>query len=87
MVLRPETAHTYTRCVGRVAGNAAGIVAASVVTIIWHPTGLAAAVLAVLALGIAYAVSGFGYVATSAALAAAVVFLIDVSGAAEARAP
>ena len=48
MVLRPETAHTYTRCVGRVAGNAVGIVAASVVTMIWHPTGLAAAVLAVL---------------------------------------
>ena len=79
MVLRPETAHTYTRCVGRVAGNAVGIVAASVVTMIWHPAGLAAAVLAVIALGIAYAVSGFGYVATSAALAAAVVFIIDVA--------
>ena len=32
MVLRPETAHTYTRCVGRVAGIAAGIVVASVLT-------------------------------------------------------
>ena len=29
MVLRPETAHTYTRCVGRVAGNLSGIVVAS----------------------------------------------------------
>lgn len=84
MVLRPETAHTYTRCVGRVAGNAGGIIAASVVTIIWHPTGLAAAVLAVIALGIAYGVSKFGYVATSAALAAVVVFVIDVSSAADA---
>ncbi|KAA0093991.1 FUSC family protein [Mycolicibacterium sp. P1-18] len=81
IVLRPETAHTYTRCAGRVAGNAGGIVVASVVTIIWHPTGLAAAVLAVLALGVAYAVSGYGYVATSAALAAVVVFLVDVSNA------
>ena len=83
IVLRPETAHTYTRCAGRVAGNAGGIVVASVVTIIWHPTGLAAAVLAVLALGIAYSVSAYGYVATSAALAAVVVFLIDVSDAAD----
>ncbi|HYO01100.1 MAG TPA: FUSC family protein [Mycobacterium sp.] len=80
MVLRPETAHTYTRCVGRVAGNAVGIVAASVVTMIWQPAGLAAAVLAVLALGIASAASGFGYVALSAALAATIVFLIDISG-------
>jgi uncharacterized membrane protein YccC len=80
MVLRPETAHTYTRCVGRVAGIAGGIVAASVVTMIWHPSGLAAAALAVIVLGFAYAVSGFGYLAVSAALAATVVFLIDVSG-------
>ncbi len=80
IVLRPETAHTYTRCVGRVAGNAVGIVAASAVTMIWHPAGLVAAALAVLVLGIAYAVSGFGYVALSAALAAAIVFLIDISG-------
>ncbi|MBJ7339207.1 FUSC family protein [Mycolicibacterium sp.] len=80
MVLRPETAHTYTRCVGRVAGNAIGIVAASVVTILWHPAGLAAAVLAVLVLGIAYVIADFGYIAMSAALAAAIVFLIDISG-------
>ncbi|MDT5338877.1 MAG: hypothetical protein QOD90_4382 [Mycobacterium sp.] len=86
MVLRPETAHTYTRCVGRVAGNAVGIVAASVVTMIWHPAGLGAAVLAVVILGIAYAVSGFGYVAMSAALAAAIVFLIDVTSVAGAGA-
>ncbi|MET0473899.1 MAG: FUSC family protein [Mycobacterium sp.] len=80
MVLRPETAHTYTRCVGRVAGIAGGIIAASVVTTIWHPSGLAAAVLVIAVLGIAYTVSGFGYLATSAALAVTVVFLIDVSG-------
>lgn len=80
MVLRPETAHTYTRCVGRVAGNAVGIVAASAVTMILHPTGLVAAALAVTALGTAYAVSGFGYLALSAALAATIVFLIDVTG-------
>ena len=43
MVLRPETAHTYTRCVGRVAAIAAGIVVASALTTLWNPTGLAAA--------------------------------------------
>lgn len=80
IVLRPETAHTYTRCVGRVAGTAVGIFAASVVTTMWQPSGLMAALLAVLALGIAYAIQGLGYVATTSALAAAIVFLIDVTG-------
>ena len=47
MVLRPETAHTYTRCVGRVAGIAAGVVVASVLTSVWQPTGSSAAVVAV----------------------------------------
>ncbi|TPG33671.1 FUSC family protein [Mycolicibacterium hodleri] len=83
MVLRPETAHTYTRCVGRVAGSAVGIAAASVATLVWHPSGLAAAVLAVVVLGLAAAVSGFGYVAMSAVLAAAIAFLIDISDTAE----
>ena len=80
MVLRPETAHTYTRCVGRIAGNAAGIVVASAVTMLWHPTGLVSGVLAVVFLGVAYAVSGASYLALSAALAAAIVFLIDIDG-------
>jgi uncharacterized membrane protein YccC len=81
MVLRPETAHTYTRCAGRVAGNVIGIGLASVVTTVWHPTGLVAAGLAVLFLATAYAVSGIGYLALSAALAATIVFLIDITGA------
>jgi uncharacterized membrane protein YccC len=84
MVLRPETAHTYTRCVGRVAGNVIGIGVASVVTIVWHPTGLVAAGLAALLLAVAYVVSGIGYVALSAALAATIVFLIDITGSADA---
>jgi uncharacterized membrane protein YccC len=83
MVLRPETAHTYTRCVTRIVGNVVGISVASAVAMIWHPAGLAAAVLAVVFLGIAYAVSGVGYAALSAALAAAIVFLIDISGVAD----
>ena len=79
MVLRPETAHTYTRCVGRVAAIAAGIVVASALTTLWHPTGLAAAALAVVFLGLTYAVAGFGFLALSAALAAALVFIIDIA--------
>lgn len=86
MVLRPETAHTYTRCVGRIAGNALGIVAASVVTVLLHPTGVAAAAFAVVFLAVAYVVARVGYVALSAALAATVVLLIDVAGSADAAA-
>lgn len=78
MVLRPETAHTYTRCVGRLAGMAAGIVIASLVVLLLHPTGLVAAVLATLCLAATYAATGTGYIATSAALAAAVVFLLEI---------
>jgi uncharacterized membrane protein YccC len=86
MVLRPETAHTYTRCVGRVGGNVVGIVVASAVIELVHPTGLIAVALAVLFLGVAYAVADFGYFAVSAALAAAIVLLIDVHGSAGADA-
>jgi uncharacterized membrane protein YccC len=82
MVLRPETAHTYTRCVGRIGGNALGIVVASAVVLVLHPTGLLAAALAAVFLGVAYLASGFGYLAISTALAAAIVFLVDIGGAA-----
>jgi uncharacterized membrane protein YccC len=84
MVLRPETAHTYTRCVGRVAGIAAGIVVASVVTWVWQPTGSSAAVVAVVFLAVTYLVTRFGYLAVSAALAAAIMFLLDIDAAAAA---
>jgi uncharacterized membrane protein YccC len=82
MVLRPETAHTYTRCVGRVGGNALGILVASIVIVVLHPSGLLAASLAVVFLAVAYAVSELSYLAVSAALAAAIVFLVDVGGSA-----
>lgn len=80
MVLRPETAHTYTRCIGRITGNAVGVVAASTFTALLHPSGLAAAALAVFFLGIAYLSAHFGYLVVSAALAAAIIFLLDVGG-------
>jgi uncharacterized membrane protein YccC len=80
MVLRPETAHTYTRCVGRVAGNALGILVASILIVLLHPSGVLAAMMAVVFIAVAYAVSGFGYLALSAALAAAIVFLVDIGG-------
>nr|CRL72212.1 hypothetical protein CPGR_02248 [Mycolicibacterium malmesburyense] len=81
MVLRPETAHTYTRCVGRLAGIATGVVVASIIVMLLHPTGFAAIVLAALCLAATYAATRTGYIATSAALAAAVVFLLEIDAA------
>ena len=77
MVLRPETAHTYTRCAGRLAGSVAGIVVAFTALRVLDPGVPMSAVLAVLVVGIAFSVSGFGYIAVSAAVTAAAVFLID----------
>jgi uncharacterized membrane protein YccC len=79
LVIRPETAHTYTRCVGRAVGICAGVVVASALTLLWQPTGLAAAVLAVLFLGITYAVSVFGYIAVTAAFGATIALLLDIT--------
>lgn len=81
-VLRPETAHTYTRCVGRVAGIAGGIILASVITTIWQPTGAAAAVLTVGFLAVTFWVVRFGYIAASAGVATAAVFLMNIDAAA-----
>jgi uncharacterized membrane protein YccC len=82
MVLRPETAHTYTRCVGRVAGIALGVAFVSALTLVWQPTGSSAAVVAAVFLAVTYAATRFGYLAVSAALAAAVTFLLDINPAA-----
>ena len=49
---------------------------------LWQPTGSTAAMIAVLFLALTYLVVRFGYIAASAALSAAVVFLLDVNAAA-----
>jgi uncharacterized membrane protein YccC len=85
MVLRPETAHTYTRCVGRVVGIAVGIVVASGLSMVWQPTGSSAAVAAVVFLATTYGVQRFGYLAVSAASAATITFLLDIDAAAAGR--
>jgi uncharacterized membrane protein YccC len=82
MVLRPETAHTYTRCIGRAAGIALGILIASALTLVWQPTGSSAAVVAVVFLAVTYMVIRIGYLAVSAAIAAAVMFFLDINPAA-----
>jgi uncharacterized membrane protein YccC len=82
IVLRPETAHTYTRCVGRIAGIGVGITVSSVLTMFWQPTGSAAVVIAAAFVAVTYAMARFGYVAVSAALAASIVFLLDIDAAA-----
>ncbi|MGB7505692.1 MAG: FUSC family protein, partial [Mycobacterium sp.] len=78
MVLRPETAHTYTRCVGRLAGSVVGIVVAAGALVLIDPGAVVSAVLAIACVGIAYVASGVGYLALSASLTAAVVFLINI---------
>ena len=78
MVLRPETAHTYTRCGRRLAGNVVGVVVASTALLLLSPGPVLSAVLAVVFVGGTYVVAGFGYLALSAALTAAVVFLINI---------
>jgi uncharacterized membrane protein YccC len=80
MVLRPELAHTYTRAAERVVGIVVGVTVATTVAAIWHPAGYVAAILAVLCLGVAYATSALGYLAVSGGVAAAIVFMIDISG-------
>jgi uncharacterized membrane protein YccC len=78
IVLRPETAHTYTRCVGRVAAAAVGVLVASALSSIWQPTGPSAVVMAVVFLGVTYAVARFGYLAVTTAVAAMITFLLDI---------
>jgi uncharacterized membrane protein YccC len=78
IVLRPETAHTYTRCVGRVAGIAVGVMVASVLSLIWQPAGSSAVVVAVVFLAVTYGVARWGYLAVTVALAATITFLVDI---------
>ncbi|BBZ04366.1 fusaric acid resistance protein [Mycolicibacterium chitae] len=80
LVLRPETAHTYTRCVSRIAGVTIGVVAASLVTVLWQPTGMVAVTVAVALLALAYAVASYGPVPLYAALAGGIILLIDMAG-------
>lgn len=78
VVLRPETAHTYTRCAGRIAGLAAGILIASALMAVWQPGPAAAAACALAFTGLAYAASRFGYVAVVVAVGALVVYVVGV---------
>jgi uncharacterized membrane protein YccC len=78
IVLRPETAHTYTRCVGRVGGIAVGVMVASALSLIWQPTGSSAIVVAVVFLALTYGVARWGYLAVTTALAATITFLLDI---------
>lgn len=77
IVLRPETAHTYTRCVGRLAGTVAGVVVASALLFVVDFSVAATTMLAVVVIGITYVVAGFGYVAMSAAVTTSALLLLD----------
>ncbi len=83
LALRPETAHTYTRCISRVVGVLAGVLVAGVLTVLLHPAGPMVAVPTVVALGLSYALAGFGAVPMTGALAAGIAFLLDIEGTAD----
>ncbi|CDO33783.1 FUSC family protein [Mycolicibacterium porcinum] len=82
VVLRPETAHTYTRCAGRIAGLCVGIIVASVLTFMWQPGPVSSAVCALVFVGLAYGVAQFGYLAVGATVGAIVMFAVGVSASA-----
>nr|WP_307787479.1 FUSC family protein [Mycolicibacterium sp. S2-37] len=79
LLLRPETSHTYTRSAGRLAGTAGGIALASALSLLWPPSGMVAAVGAVVFAGMAYLVWEFGYIAVSGAIAASAVFVVGIA--------
>lgn len=82
MVLRPETAHTYTRCVGRTAGVAVGALLVSCIAVVAHAAPAVFVVLAGIALGVAPVVARYGYLAVAAAVAAATAFILGIDHAA-----
>lgn len=84
MALRPETAHTYTRCVWRIGGTAAGVAVGATLVAVLHPSATVSAALAVATMALAYAFAEFSYYAVNAALAAALVLLINTGGGADA---
>lgn len=86
VVLRPETAHTYTRCVWRISGTAAGVAVGAVLIAVFEPSAVVSAVLAVAIMAVAYACAEFSYLAVHAAISAALVLLINTGGTADAEA-
>ncbi|WBP92237.1 FUSC family protein [Mycolicibacterium neoaurum] len=86
MVLRPETAHTYTRCVWRIVGTAAGVALGAVIVAVSGPSPIASTVLAVLLIALAYASAEVSYLAVNTAIAAALVLLLNTGGTGDAAA-
>ncbi|TRW82433.1 FUSC family protein [Mycolicibacterium sp. 018/SC-01/001] len=82
MVLRPETAHTYTRCVGRTAGVAAGALVVSCIAVVAHAAPAVFVILAGVAIGVAHAAWRYGYIALAAAIAAAAALVLGIDHAA-----
>ncbi|MGE2735193.1 FUSC family protein [Mycolicibacterium vaccae] len=79
LVLRPETAHTYTRCAGRLAVGVAALAVTSGLLATLNPPAALIAVAAVVLIGVTVAVAHHGYLAVTAALVATVVFLLAIS--------
>lgn len=79
LVLRPETAHTYTRCAGRLAAAVVALAVTASLLAALHPPAVLLAAVAVLMIGLTVAVAHHGYLAMTAALVTAVAFLLAVS--------
>lgn len=86
MVLRPETAHTYTRCVWRIVGTAAGVALGAIIVAVLGPSPIASMILAVLLIASAYASAEVSYLAVNTAIAAALVLLLNTGGTGDAAA-
>ncbi|MEH3128822.1 MAG: FUSC family protein [Mycolicibacterium neoaurum] len=86
MVLRPETAHTYTRCVWRIVGTSAGVALGAIIVAVVGPSPIASVILAVLLIASAYASAEISYLAVNTAIAAALVLLLNTGGTGDAAA-
>lgn len=78
LVLRPETAHTYTRCGGRILGLATGVAVATAPIVLWRPDGLVAATVAALLVAATYLALRYGFIAVNVALGAALMFVLAI---------
>ncbi|WP_326694299.1 FUSC family protein [Streptomyces sp. NBC_01766] len=80
MVMRPDFSQTYGRAVARLCGTLLGVAFATAVVQLADPGPVVSGALAVLCAGLNFLLMRTGYAATSACIAAYVVFLLDMSG-------
>ncbi|QMU69292.1 FUSC family protein [Streptacidiphilus sp. P02-A3a] len=80
MVMRPDFSQTYARGVARLAGTVLGVVVATGIIRLTHPSAWICAGLAVVSIGGAYLLMRTGYAAMSTCITGYVVFLLAMGG-------